>query len=338
MYIFYILAKNNPIQSGVMFMFKRIVLSIVLPVIALVFVFCGTGCGKNSNIEVELPEKITIEESVDEPSLKVYDTATKSIKQMSLEKYLLGVVAGEMYNTWELEALKAQAVVARTYTLYFLQNYKSKYSGADISNDVTEAQAYDESRINDNIKRAVEETRGIILSVDNKLIEPWFHSNSGGVTTTAKNGLNYLDDENYTKVQKSVETAENSQNFNWSATFTKSEMLNAIREMGASVSSINSFTIGDVDESGRVKNFKIGGATIDANTFRIKIGSTKLKSTKITNIVVSSKSVYIEGIGYGHGVGMSQWGAKILAGNGKSFEDILNFYFQNIQIGKAKYV
>lgn len=301
---------------------------------------CTSFCGcksKKADINITLPQKIAVEESANSPTLKVYDKTTKSTKSMPLEKYLLGVVAGEMYNSWELEALKAQAVLARTYTLFFLQNYKSKYPNADISNDITEAQAYDESKINDNIKRAVQETEGIVLTVNGSLIEPWFHSNSGGVTTTAKNGLNYLDEESYTKTQKSVENESNSKNFKWSATFSKSDMLNAIREMGASVASLNSFTIGSVDDSGRVKQFKIGGATLDANSFRIKIGSTKMKSTKITNIVVSAKSVYMEGVGYGHGVGMSQWGAKILAEEGKSYEDILNFYFENIQICKAKY-
>lgn len=286
--------------------------------------------------EITLPENLSTSISEDGVTLKVYDTSAKTIKQMDLEEYLLGVVAGEMYNMWNIEALKAQAVLARTYTLFFLQNYTSKYDGADISNDVTEAQAYDESRINDSIKRAVSETKGQILTSDGELIEAWFHSNAGGVTTTAKNGLNFLEGEAYTKTQKSVETAENSQNFNWNTTISKSDCLNVLREMGVSINSLSTFTIGETDESGRVKTFKIGGSTIDANTFRIKVGSTKMKSTKITNLVVSSKSVYLEGLGYGHGVGLSQWGAKILADEGKTYDEILNFYFDNVELTKFK--
>lgn len=286
--------------------------------------------------EITLPENLSTSISEDGVTLKVYDTSAKTIKQMDLEEYLLGVVAGEMYNTWNIEALKAQAVLARTYTLFFLQNYTSKYDGADISNDVTEAQAYDESRINDSIKRAVSETKGQILTSDGELIEAWFHSNAGGVTTTAKNGLNFLEGEAYTKTQKSVETAENSQNFNWNTAISKSDCLNVLREMGVSINSLSTFTIGETDESGRVKTFKIGGSTIDANTFRIKVGSTKMKSTKITNLVVSSKSVYLEGLGYGHGVGLSQWGSKILADEGKTYDEILNFYFDNIELTKFK--
>ena len=313
-------------------MLKKVLKTLFMVVFcfALALNFCG--CKNNNSVEVELPNEISKVTEDNEPILKVYDTSSKSIKEMSLEKYLLGVVAGEMYNSWELEALKAQAVLARTYTLYFLQNFSSKYEGADISNDVTEAQAYNESMINDNIKKAVEETKGKVLTVDGEIIETWFHSNSGGVTTTSNNGLNNKADEKYTKVQKSVETAENSQNYEWRATFSKDKVLNAIREMGASISSISSFSIGEVDASGRAKTFKIGGSEIDANTFRLKLGSTEMKSTKITNLVVSSTSIYMEGKGYGHGVGMSQWGAKILAQEGKDYQEILNFYFDNIEI------
>lgn len=318
-------------------MVRKLFKTISIFAICLILGSIGVSCkSKVKEQEITLPQNISSTSQNEEIILKVYDTKTKKIKQMNLEEYLLGVVAGEMYNSWGIEALKAQAVLARTYTLYFLQNYTSKYDGADISNDVTEAQAYDESRINDNIKRAVNETKGQILTSNGNIIEGWFHSNAGGVTTTAKNGLNYLEEEGYTKVQKSVENAENSQNFNWNTTISKSDFLNALREMGVSVNSLTSLTIGDTDESGRVKNFKIGGATVDANTFRIKIGSTKMKSTKITNMVASSKSVYLEGVGYGHGVGMSQWGAKILAEEGKTHDEILKFYFDNIELCKFK--
>ncbi len=297
--------------------------------------FCVVAC-KKQEAKIQLPENINYNASYTQPKLKVYNTSTKQITEMELETYLLGVVAGEMFNSWHIEALKAQAVIARTYTLYYLQNFKSKYEGADISNDVTEAQAYDESRINDAVKQAVKETEGVILTNGGEMFEAWFHSNSGGTTTKAKNGLNFLGDENYTQVKKSVETAENSENFNWSKTFTKSEVLSALREMGISVTSITSFAIGEKDESGRALTFKIGSKEFNANTFRLKIGSTDMKSTLITDVVVSVNSINFTGLGYGHGVGMSQWGAKVLAEEGKSYEDILKFYFKNIKI--AQYV
>ncbi|MBP3630677.1 MAG: SpoIID/LytB domain-containing protein [Clostridia bacterium] len=312
--------------------FLKVCFSMLLVMLSF---FSLTACGKKtSQVKIDLPETINLTEDEKMPKLKVYDTAVKGIVEMELEDYLLGVVAGEMYNSWHLEALKAQAILARTYTLYYLQNFTSKYEGADISNDVTEAQAYDASRINDNIRKAVAETKGKVILSDDELIESWFHSNSGGVTTTAKNGLNYGEDENYTQVKKSVETAENSENYEWSKTFTKSEVMSALREMGVSVSSISSFAIAEKDDSGRVKKFKVGTSEVDANTFRIKIGSTEMKSTLITDIIVSANSINFAGRGYGHGVGMSQWGAKILAEQGKSAEEIINFYFKDVKIAE----
>lgn len=308
--------------------------------LALIMVsfFTLTACEKKaSQVKIDLPETINLTEDKSMPKLKVYDTAVKGIVEMELEDYLLGVVAGEMYNSWHIEALKAQAILARTYTLYYLQNFKSKYEGADISNDVTEAQAYDASRINDSVRQAVKETEGLVILSDGELIESWFHANSGGVTTTAKNGLNYLGEENYTQTKKSVETESTSENFEWSKTFTKSEVMSALREMGISVSSIASFTIAEKDDSGRVKKFKVGTSEVDANTFRIKIGSTEMKSTLITDIIVSANSINFTGRGYGHGVGMSQWGAKILAEEGKSAEDIVKFYFKDIEIAKYSF-
>ncbi len=312
--------------------FLKIVFSCVLVILCMPAI---VGCGEQKgNVKIELPKEIALTEDKSMPKLKVYDTNIKGIVEMELEDYLLGVVAGEMYNSWHDEALKAQAILARTYTLYYLQNFKSKYEGADISNDVTEAQAYDESRINDKIKNAVKETRGKVVLFNDELIETWFHSNSGGVTTTAKNGLNYGDTEGYTQIKKSVETSENSENFEWSKTFTKTEVLSALREMGGSVSSVNAFRISEKDDSGRAKKFQVGTTEIDANTFRLKIGSTEMKSTLITDIIVSANSISFAGRGYGHGVGMSQWGARILAEEGKSAEEIINYYFKDVKIAE----
>lgn len=300
--------------------------------LALLVPFMLCSCGKKDVAQIELPNEISLTADKSQPLLKVYDVETKSIKEMEMEDYLVGVVAGEIHNDWPIEAIKAQAILARSYTLFYLKNYKSKYAGADISNDVTEAQAYNLANVNETIKKAVADTKGIVVTNNDEPIETWFHSNSGGKTTTARYGLNYLGEENYTKITTSPENATNSQNYEWNYTFKKSEILSALREMGVSVTSINSFVIGEKDESGRAMTFKVGGAEISANTFRIKIGSTKLKSTLINNIVVSSNTIYFAGRGYGHGVGLSQWGAKVLAEEGKTAEQIINYYFDNVSI------
>ena len=304
--------------------------------LSFLMVFSFVGC-KEESAQIELPQNISLTEEDNQPTLKFYDINTKEITEIELEEYLKGVLAGEIYNSWPIEALKAQAILARTFTLNYLQNNKSKYSGADISNDINEAQAYDASKINENIEKAMAETRGKVVVQDGKLIEAWFHSNSGGVTTNAKTGLNYLGEESFTKSTQSPETAENSENFEWVVNFSKSEILSALRAMGVSVQSISNFEVGEKDESGRAITLKMGGAEFSANTFRSKIGSTKMKSTLITDIVVSSSSVSISGKGYGHGVGMSQWGAKVLAEEGKTAKEIIEFYFDNIEVVKSDY-
>lgn len=315
---------------------KKVMVKLIAFLLMVAISCCFVSC-KRKQEKIELPNNISLTESDSQPLLKVYDTETKAIVEMELEEYVMGVLAGEMFNTWNIEALKAQAVLARTYTLYFLQNKTSKYEGADISNDITEAQGYDESKINDTIKQAVNETKGKVIMSDGALIQAWFHSNSGGKTTVAKTGLEYRDEENYTAMVDSPETADNSENFAWNVTIPKSEILLALRKMGVSVSTISEFSVGEKDDSGRAVTFKIGSTEFSATTFRINIGSTKLKSTKLDDIVVSNNSIAFSGTGYGHGVGMSQWGAKIMADEGKLYDEIINHYFKNIEIVNAKF-
>ena len=316
---------------------QKVFIGLISVVVAIVLSFGLCACDNKKGENIDLPADIDLVANKSQPLLKVYDKDAETIVEMQMEEYLLGVLAGEIYNDWPLEALKAQAILARTYTLYFIQNNQSKYEGADISTDITEAQAYNKDNINDNIKKAVEETKGLVVMKDGQLIETYFHSNSGGVTTTAKNGLNYASEDNFSKMVSSPENEGNSENFSWTASFTKAEVLSALREMGVSVVSASSMAVGEKDESGRAKTLVVSGTEFDANTFRLKIGSTKMKSTLIEDIVVGSTKITMSGKGYGHGVGMSQWGAKILAEQGKTAEEIVEYYFNDIVIELAKF-
>lgn len=267
-------------------------------------------------------------------TINMFNTRTNKIEKLDFNTYLEGVVNAEIGEEAPEEVLKTQAVLARTFALNFLKNNKSKYKNADISNDITEAQAYKPS-ISSKIKKAVKDTSKIVLKCNNQYIKPLFFANSGGITATANEGLN-LDSYNYPYIKsvKSPETNENSSSFSWTATISKNQILNATRNMGLSLANVSSFSKGEIGESGRCKTFIIGGKEVDANTFRLQIGSTVLKSTLIKNISVSNSSVTFTGNGYGHGVGVSQEGAIILANQGKSFKDILNYYFSNIKIVK----
>lgn len=269
----------------------------------------------------------------DEPKIRVYNTSTKTTTEMDLEKYVAGVVAGEVYNTWEEEALKTQCILARTFALKFAQSNPEIYKEKGISTSITDAQSYDESTINDRILQAVKDTRGKVITSNGELIDAYFHSNSGGKTATTKTGFNNLDQEpSYIKSVISPENKQNSKNYSWTATFTKSEVLNALSKMGVSVATLSSASLGQVSESGHYLTLFLGGKEVSATTLRTNLSTTKMKSTKLTSIKVDGNNIVMTGLGYGHGVGVSQWGMQILAQSGKTYVDILNYYFNNISI------
>lgn len=268
-------------------------------------------------------------------TINVYITEQNQVEQISFDHYIAGVVQAEISESAPEEALKAQAILARTFTLNFLKNNKSKYENADISNDITEAQAY-QTCTSEKIKEAVQKTKKQTLKCKNQYITPLFFANSGGKTANPSEGLN-LNDEDYFYIKSvdSPETIDNSNNYSWTATLTKSQILNTLKELGISVASISSFKIGETGESGRAKTFIIGGKEVNANNFRLKIGSTLLKSTLIDEISVNSSNIIIKGRGYGHGVGLSQEGAIILANQGKDYKSIILHYFQDVKIVKS---
>ena len=143
------------------------------------------------------------------PTLKVYDVKQKRIIEMPLEEYLEGVLAGEMPNDWPAEALKAQAILARTFVCKFIDEKKSKYDGADISTDIKEAQAYDADGVNDAIRRAVSATHGEIMVHEGELPYAWFYAHGGGKTALAREGLEFSGTEpGYTQVVDSRDSDE----------------------------------------------------------------------------------------------------------------------------------
>ena len=280
-----------------------------------------------------LPDDIRVD-SAGVPQLRVYVTDEKEIHEMDLEEYLCGVLAGEMENDWPEEALRAQAILARTFVIKFITEKQSKYDGADISTDIEEAQAYDFSGINDRIRSATESTRGQIVCYQGNPIYAWFHAHSGGRTATAEEGLSYKQDAPYTQ---SVESAESDQapedDAEWEAEFTQQQVIAAAADVGVKLGdSINSVSEGAKGESGRLKTIKVNGSESPANEFRIAIGSTDMKSTRITDIGYEDDMLRMRGKGYGHGVGMSQWGAYAQAEAGKSASDIINMYFKDVDI------
>ena len=283
-----------------------------------------------------IPERLERDEH-GVPVLKVYDTENEALEELSVEDYLPAVLAGEMAGDWPLEALKAQAILARTFVMQFVTQKTSMYEGADISTDIKEAQAYDAAGVNARIRQAVSETRGLVLNAGGELPYAWFHAHSGGLTARAKEGLDYEKAEPaYTQCVKGMENDEApAEAAHWEAVFTPEEVLAAARDAGASVRELTGIEIGQRGESGRAKTLLISGKEVSAPVFRLAIGSTKMRSCLIESLRMEDGKVIISGKGYGHGVGMSQWGAYAMAQDGRTAEEIVMHYFTGVTIDKA---
>ena len=269
------------------------------------------------------------------PTIIVYDVAERDYKRLNIEDYVMGVLAGEMRNDWPMEALKAQAILARTFVLKFISEKQSKYDGADISTDISEAQAYAPDQINERIEKAVSETRGQVLSAGGELPYAWFHAHSGGKTELPVEGLDY-DQENpsYLRVVESPDSDSAPTTVkNWSATFTANQVARAAKEAGVDVgSTVTSIEAGKKSESGRTIYFLINGRQVSAPALRLQLDSTVLKSTLISSVELKDGRVTFTGSGYGHGVGMSQWGAYALALDGRTAEEIISWYFTGVGV------
>ncbi|MBQ8468393.1 MAG: SpoIID/LytB domain-containing protein [Clostridia bacterium] len=261
--------------------------------------------------------------------IKMYDINTQKIVELDFEDYVAGVTAAEIDESFSKSAIEAQSIIARTYATWFLKNKTSKYSGADISNDISEAQAYTNT-IPDKIGEYSSNTKGKILKIDGEVFLPYFCSNAAGKTSLPQDVFG--EEAKGYAIVESLENENNSKNYSWSAEIEKSEILFAMKKLNKNLASLNSFVVGSVDSSGRAKTFVVGGVEVNANAFRLAVGSTILKSCAIDKISIKENTVEFSGRGYGHGVGLSQWGANILASQNYSFEDILKYYFKDCQI------
>jgi stage II sporulation protein D len=317
---------------------KLWVLLVMVLILTLVLPGCRGRQGAEKTPELpKIPEKISRGQGK-EPELVVYEVESGQRKKMKLEDYVAGVVAGEMENNWPVEALAAQAILARTYVLQFVQDKgASKYGNAHISTDFEEAQAWNPGKINDRIKKAVEMTRGEVISYKGNFVKAWFHSHAGGLTATAKEGLNYKEEEPpYIAVVKSPdENAGPEGKRVWKAVFGKDELRRLLREkLGQDTGEINEVSVVERGPSGRATKIKIGNAVVHAADLRTALDPMRMRSTLLTSLRIEQDKVVMEGKGFGHGVGMSQWGARVLAEQGKSPEDIIKYYFKGVEIVK----
>lgn len=252
------------------------------------------------------------------------------VEEISLESYLEGVLPHEMDPDWPLEALKAQAVVARTFA--YANMGKFRKDGFDLTSD-TRSQVYrGTTGVNENVRSAVRQTRGEVLGWHDRLLPVYYHSCCGGRTEDLARVWGG-DPENTPRPLRGVRDpwCRGTPNHEWTAYFSWPDLMSAIQEKVALPGPLTALKIAHRDLAGRVLSFvaRAGRRSIDirASELRGALGADELKSTKIVNMVVKKKGIEFIGAGSGHGVGLCQWGAKKQALKGRSYERILQFYF-----------
>ena len=267
-------------------------------------------------------------------TVRIKRNATGKIDNVPLEDYIVGVLAGEMPVSFEVEALKAQAVAARTYVMKRLVNNKN--NDYDII-DTTLNQVYldnDELKkkwgnnyVNyiNKLKTAVLETSGEYITYKDNIIDALFFSTSVGATENSEevfvSALPYL---------RSVDSswdAEVSPVFSESNTFSLKDFYN---KLNLTYSNNLSIDVLQTTSTGRIKKIKINGTTFNGTTVAGKLG---IRSDYF-NISRDNDTVLVTTKGYGHGVGMSQYGAEAMAKKGYTYDKILKHYYKDVDIKK----
>ena len=276
-------------------------------------------------------------------TIKLLHKEKNKIEEIDLEEYLYGVVSAEMPASFEEEALKAQAVVARTYTIYKIVNNDGKHGEADICDDSTCCQAWiseqdrkdrwdeDEKEENWNkIVKAVNSTQGKIVTYNGEPINAFFHSNSGGTTEAP---IEVWGGSGYPYLQSVATAGEDAYSqYSSEAEFTEAEFEEKIKELHSDFEidfeDENCIKIEEYTEGNRVKTIKIGNLELSGVEVRNIFG---LRSANFT-VTIEDGKIKFEVIGYGHGVGMSQTGADSLAKEGKTYEEIIHHYYTDVEI------
>lgn len=274
-----------------------------------------------------------------EPTISLYIAASGETKQIKMEEYVKGVVAAEMTPTWPENALAAQAILARTFTLERMKEEGGvPQRGTDASTDVEEFQAYDPDKINDAVSKAVEKTRGEVVKYQGEYIKAWFFADGGGQTAaSAEEGLAYTKKPSpYVQSVRDpgleITTEENK---HWEALIPLTKVRKSVHEVvGSDPGPITVVQIVKKGPSGRVMTFKINQTAVSGPALRLALGSEEMRSTLLSDFKIKGANLFMAGKGFGHGVGMSQWGAKALAEQGKSPEDIIRYFFKDIEIEK----
>ncbi len=267
-------------------------------------------------------------------SVRVKHEATGEIENVPFEEYITGVLAGEMPISFHIEALKAQAVAARSYVMKRMEyNVDKDYDVVDtIMNQVYLTDDYLKSVWNETydekmnkIKTAVIETKGEYIEYDGEVADAFFFSTSVGATENS--GEIFTAQLPYLVSVESMWDAEVSPLYSTNKTFTLEEFY---KKLGIDYSETIKIEKTKTTETGRIKKIKINGHEFTGGDVMDKLG---LRST-FFEIVQNGNNVNVNNKGYGHGVGMSQYGAEGMAQHGYTYDQIVKHYYTGVEIKK----
>jgi len=267
--------------------------------------------------------------------LKNKNSRLSAINEIGVESYLCGVLPRELSPEWDEEALKAQAVVSRTYIMANLGRFAKK--GYDLTS-CENSQVYGGLGCEKpQTSAAVRKTAGEVIKYRGKVARVYFHADAAGYTESPEFVWGSASPPPYLKGKREP-VRKRTPYSSWKYEITFDKLAIILSKNGYKTGKIKRVTVKNKTRSGRVKNFmvysKTGKTKIKSGKFRTMLGGRNIKSTKIKKIANKRKSVVFSGSGWGHGVGMSQWGAKELAEKGWNYKKIIRLYFPGTKISK----
>ena len=253
------------------------------------------------------------------------------INHLPLDGYLYGVLYHEVSHRWPMEVLKAQAITARTFALY--QVRQSKSQPYDLRNDIYSQVYGGKTSEKWSTTAAVDKTRGQVLTYKSDIFPTYYHATCGGYTEDAANLWNV----NLAPL-KGVPCpfCSDSPHYRWTKIVPLWTLEGKLKDGGYKLGKISTITILSRNRSGRVDKLEIKdnagtSVVLTGKDFRQMLGPNDVMSTNFS-ISIQWGSLVLDGIGWGHGVGMCQWGAYGMSRKGKKVDEILQYYYPGSEI------
>ncbi len=330
---------------------KKAVSAVIILIFIAVLFICLSNKENVSGYNLN-DSNVVMESYEGEPVVRLLLSNDNKVITLKLEDYIKGVVSAEMPAEFSTEALKAQAVAARTYAVTHMGAYNGrqydKANNIDLV-DTVECQVYMDTAVRLNswpkdkrdeylkkINEAVDSTRGEVITYNGNVIsDPFFFSCSSGKTENSEDVFSSA--EPYLRSVASMEDKQ-APSYEHTVKITNGEFIKKINSKYSTANLKNYKLSSQVavisrTETGTIKKVKVGSVTMTGLQFRMLLG---LSSANI-NMKFYGNYIEFDTRGYGHGVGMSQWGANFMGKNGDTYKTIIKHYYQGVSIDRLKY-